>query len=107
MQDYKSGAMETRFVVLMWDNEPISSGDLVKLCEREPSWKTSTTYTRLRRLCEHGIFQNSDSIIIFLISRQGFAASKAKDLLRKPSTGHFHTLWRQSPPGKTVGKGNR
>jgi len=27
--------METRFAKLIWNNEPISSGDLVKLCEYE------------------------------------------------------------------------
>jgi BlaI family penicillinase repressor len=39
MEDYKLGAMETRFAELIWDNAPIKSGDLVKLCETEMSWK--------------------------------------------------------------------
>ena len=55
--DNKLGAMEMRFAQLIWENEPINSGELVKLCEKELSWKKSTTYTMLRRLCQRGIFQ--------------------------------------------------
>ena len=43
--DYKLGIMETRFAELIWNREPITSGELVKLCERELEWKKSTTYT--------------------------------------------------------------
>ena len=56
MVDYKLGIMETRFAELIWNREPITSGELVKLCERELEWKKSTTYTMLRRLCQRNIF---------------------------------------------------
>ena len=39
MAEYKLGEVETRFANLIWDNEPISSGELVKLCEKELNWK--------------------------------------------------------------------
>lgn len=35
MSDYRLGAIEGKFAKIIWDNEPISSGDLVKLCEKE------------------------------------------------------------------------
>lgn len=57
MEKCKLGAMETKFAELVWDNEPISSGDLVRLCDTELTWKKSTTYTMLRRLCQRGIFK--------------------------------------------------
>jgi predicted transcriptional regulator len=56
--------METKFAELIWDSEPIPSGDLVKLCDKEFSWKKSTTYTMLRRLCERGIFQNEGCLYL-------------------------------------------
>lgn len=87
MLDYKLGAMETRFAELIWDNEPISSGDLVKLCEKELSWKKSTTYTMLRRLCERGIFRNADSVITSLISRQDFAALQSEKFVEETFDG--------------------
>jgi len=65
MMDYKLGVMETKFAELIWEHEEISSGDLVKLCEKELEWKKSTTYTMLRRLCQRKIFQNNDGDSIF------------------------------------------
>lgn len=78
MEDYKLGVMETKFAELMWDNEPISSGDLVKLCEKELAWKKSTTYTMLRRLIDRSIFQNKDGMVTSLISRQEFSALQSE-----------------------------
>ena len=71
MENYKLGVMETKFAELMWNNEPISSGSLVKLCEREFAWNKSTTYTMLRRLCERGIFQNKDGVVSSLMTKRG------------------------------------
>jgi BlaI family transcriptional regulator, penicillinase repressor len=86
MEDYKLGVMETKFAELMWDNEPISSGDLVKLCEKELTWKKSTTYTMLRRLCERGIFQNKGSSISSLLSKQEFNALQSEKFVEWTGT---------------------
>ena len=56
MSEYTMGAVEMRFAEIIWEHEPVSSGELVKLCEQELNWKKSTTYTVLRRLCQKGIF---------------------------------------------------
>lgn len=87
MEDYKLGIMEMKFAELMWDNEPISSGDLVKLCEKELTWKKSTTYTMLRRLCERGIFQNKDSMVSSLISRQEFHSLQSEMFVEETFNG--------------------
>ena len=87
MEDCELGALERKFAELMWDNEPISSGDLVRLCEKELSWKKSTTYTMLRRLCERGIFQNADSVITSRISRQDFAALQSEKFVEETFDG--------------------
>ena len=52
------GEIQERFAKLIWDNEPIPSGELVKLCQKEFDWKKPTTYTVLRKLCEKGLFVN-------------------------------------------------
>lgn len=87
MTEYKLGAMETRFAELMWENEPISSGELVKLCERELTWKKSTTYTMLRRLCERGIFQNKGGIVSSLFNRQEFYALQSEKFVEETFDG--------------------
>lgn len=87
MDDYKLGAMETKFAELIWGNEPISSGDLVKLCEKELSWKKSTTYTMLRRLCERGIFQNKNGMVSSLMSEQEFHALQSEKFIEETFEG--------------------
>jgi BlaI family penicillinase repressor len=87
MEDYKLGVMETRFAELMWNNEPISSGELVKLCEKELCWKKSTTYTMLRRLCDRGIFQNRDGTVSSLMSKQEFAALQSEKFIEETFDG--------------------
>ena len=72
MTDYSLGAIERRFAEMIWEHEPVASGQLVKLCEQELAWKKSTTYTVLRRLCERGLFQNENGTVTSKISRAEF-----------------------------------
>jgi len=69
MKYYKLAETEEKFAELIWQNEPIGSGDLVKLCEREMNWKKSTTYTVLKKLCDKGFFQNENAIVSSLITK--------------------------------------
>lgn len=78
MTDMRLGVVETRFADLIWENEPISSGELVKLCEQKLSWKKSTTYTILRRLCERGIFSNDKGTVTSRISKDEFYAMQSE-----------------------------
>ena len=50
VRDMEIGEVQERFANLVWDHEPIPSGQLVKLCEQELNWKKPTTYTVLRKL---------------------------------------------------------
>ena len=87
MEEYKLGIMEMRFAQLIWDNEPVSSGELVKRCEKEFEWKKSTTYTMLRRLCQRGIFQNEDGTVTALMSRQEFDALQSEKFVEEKFSG--------------------
>ncbi len=72
MEELKLGVVETRFADIIWQNEPLASGELVKKCEKELSWKKSTTYTVLKKLCEKGIFKNEKGIVVSLVSKDEF-----------------------------------
>lgn len=87
MAEIKLGTMETRFADLIWNNEPLSSGKLVKLCEAKLSWKKSTTYTILRRLCERGIFQNNDGVVSSQLSKQEFHALQSEKFVEETFEG--------------------
>lgn len=72
MNDYKLAEVEAKFANIIWENEPIASPELVKLCEKELAWKKSTTYTVLKKLIERGIFKNEHSIVTSVITREEF-----------------------------------
>ncbi len=72
MKSYKLAKSEEKFAELIWQNEPIGSGDLVKLSEKEMNWKKSTTYTVLKKLCEKGIFQNENAVVSSLITEDEY-----------------------------------
>lgn len=80
-KEYKLARLEARFADLIWQREPISSPELVKLCEREFDWKKSTTYTVLKKLCDKGIFQNENAIVTSLISREEFDSYKSREFV--------------------------
>ena len=77
MKAYKLTESEEKFAELIWQNEPIGSGDLVKLCEKEMNWKKSTTYTVLKKLCEKGIFQNENAVVSSLIRMDEYYAKQS------------------------------
>ena len=87
MIEYKLGAMETKFAELIWENAPVSSGELVKLCQKELTWKKSTTYTMLRRLCERGIFENTEGTVSALMSKQEFHALQSENFVNETFAG--------------------
>ena len=81
MINIELGAVQERFADLVWANEPIASGELVKICEKELNWKKPTTYTVLRKLCEKGLLQNVDGIVSSLISKDEFYSSKSEQII--------------------------
>lgn len=61
---------EYRFCKILWENEPIGSTQLVKLCAQRLGWSKATTYTVIRRLSERGVVQNKDTIVTSLVSKE-------------------------------------
>lgn len=87
MIDYELGAVQERFADLVWSKEPIASGDLVKVCEKELQWKKSTTYTVLRKLCEKGILKNVDGIVSSVIAKEEFYSAKSEQIIEDSYAG--------------------
>ena len=87
MDDKKLGLVESKFADIIWRSEPVSSGELVKLCERELNWKKPTTYTVLRRLCDRGIFQNEGGTVTSQISREEFYALQSERFVEETFSG--------------------
>ena len=87
MSDKKMGLLESKFADFIWNNEPIASGQLVKMAEKELSWKSTTSYTVLKRQCERGIFQNQGGAVTSLISREEFYALQSERFVEETFEG--------------------
>ena len=87
MPDLELGAVQERFADIVWAHEPVASGDLVKICEKELGWKKPTTYTVLRKLCEKGLLQNVDGIVSSLISKDDFYSAKSEQVVKESYNG--------------------
>ena len=87
MSEYQMGAVESRFADIIWQHEPISSTELAKRSEAELSWKKSTTYTVLKRLCDKGLFQNRQGTVTSLISREEFYSLQSEKFVEETFDG--------------------
>ena len=87
MKEYRLAEGEAKFAKLIWQKEPISSPELVKLCEKEFGWKKSTTYTVLKKLCERGIFQNEKAVVTSLLSEEEFYSYKSRKFVEESFGG--------------------
>ena len=83
MEKLKIFDAEYRFMVLLWEKEPINSTELVKLCLNEFGWKKSTTYTVIKRLSERGILRNEKAYVTALVSRLDVQRQECEQILEK------------------------
>lgn len=78
MEDYTLGAVESRFADIIWMHAPLSTNELIKLCEEELGWKRTTTYTVLKKLSNRGFFENQGGEVIVKLSREEFYARQSE-----------------------------
>lgn len=87
MAELKLAAVESRFADLIWSREPLTTGELVALCEEELHWKRSTTYTVLKRLCQRGLFVTREGVVTSLVSREDFYAAQSERFVQETFHG--------------------
>lgn len=81
------GVLESRFADMIWSHEPLASRDLIRMAEEELSWKSTTSYTVLKRLCKRGIFQLQDKVVTSLISREEFYGMRSEEFIEETFDG--------------------
>ena len=67
MAEIQLGVVEARYADIIWEHEPVSSSELVKLTEEAFHWKRTTAHNVLRRLCDKGLFRNDNGTVTSLI----------------------------------------
>ena len=78
---------EYRFCLILWEKEPITAAELVKLCQERLGWKRTTTYTVIKRLGERGVLRNEGGTITSLVSKEEAQASEIDELVERKFEG--------------------
>ena len=78
---------EYRFCLIMWEHEPVTAVELVKLCQAQLGWKRTTTYTVIKRLGERGVLKNDNGTVTALVSRDEAQAFEIDALVDKKFGG--------------------
>ena len=87
MKDMRLGVIESRFADIIWQEEPLTTAELIKICAKELNWKRTTTYTVLKRLSEKGIFQNIDGTVTSKMSREEFYSMQSEQYVEESFEG--------------------
>ena len=81
------GLVEGKFCDLVWANAPVTTAQLVKLCEKELNWKRTTTYTVLKHMINRGLFENDNGVVKSRISREAFYAARSEQFVDSTFNG--------------------
>ena len=78
---------EYRFCLILWAHEPVKSKELVRLCKEQLGWKSTTTYTVIKRLSERGVLKNENTVVTSLVSKDAVQAAELDEFVEKTFEG--------------------
>lgn len=78
---------EYRFCLILWEHEPVTAVELVKLCRQQLDWKRTTTYTVIKRLGQRGVLKNDNGMITSIVSKEQAQAFEIDELVKKKFEG--------------------
>ena len=87
METPKVFESEYRFCEILWENEPISSSELVRLCNERLEWKKSTTFTVIRRLADRGVLKSENAIVTSLVSKEDVQTAESAEVVERTFAG--------------------
>lgn len=78
---------EYRFCLILWEHEPATAVELVKLCQEKLGWKRTTTYTVIKRLAEKGVVKNDAGTVTALVSKDEVQANEIGEMVETTFEG--------------------
>ena len=87
METPKVFESEYKFCLILWEQEPVKSKELVRLCQERLGWKATTTYTVIKRLSERGILKNENTVVTSLVSKEEVQSAEVEELVEKTFQG--------------------
>lgn len=87
METPKIYESEYRFCLILWAHEPVKSKELVRLCQEQLGWKSTTTYTVIKRLSERGVLKNENTVVTSLVCKDEVQAAELDEFVEKTFEG--------------------
>ena len=87
MESMRLGTIEARFADIVWEKAPLTTRELIAICEKEFNWKRTTTYTVLKKFCEREIFKTEDSVVTALVTREYYYTVQSEIFLNEAFSG--------------------
>ena len=87
METPKIFESEYRFCLILWEQEPVKSTELARLCKERLGWSKTTTYTVIKRLSDRGVLKNENTVVTALISKEEAQLSELDELMEKKFEG--------------------
>lgn len=87
MTEIQLGVIEARYADMIWENEPVTSSELVKMTAVEFNWKRTTAHNVLRRLIDKGLFRNENGVVTAVISRDEFYSMQSRQYVEDTFAG--------------------
>lgn len=87
MEKPKIFESEYRFCLILWEQEPVKSAELARICKEKLGWSKTTTYTVIKRLSDRGVLKNEDTIVSSLISKEEAQLNELDELVEKKFEG--------------------
>ena len=78
---------EYRFCLILWEQEPIRSPELVKICKERLGWKETTTYSVRKRLEGRGVLKEENKVVTSLYSKEQIQAAELDEFVEKTFEG--------------------
>lgn len=87
MENVRFGGVEIKFADIVWKKAPVTTRELISICEEKLNWKRTTTYTVLKKFCERGIFKTENSVVYTIIEKEDYYTKIGEVFLEEGFSG--------------------
>ena len=102
MRVWSLGEVESHFVNIVWAHQPLSTRELIGICEKELNWKRTTTYTVLKKMCDRGLFVLENGVVSQKITREAFFAQQSQRFVEEAFGGSLPAFVLSFAEGKNL-----
>ncbi len=102
MDNLRLAEGEYRFACIVWDNEPLPSGKLVELCQKQLGWKKSTTYTVLKKLVDRGVLRNENTVVTAAVPKDAVLREESRAVVERTFEGSLPSFLNHFMGGRTI-----